>query len=1632
MRESAWNRRSLAAVTIAVVMVLSTVGAVVALLPPASASNGAPASAPPTAASVSGPLTTVSGSSANLNPAGPTPLGNLTIVPVPRSYDPNAAQTVTVTLTPSGNLQTLVNEINNPASPDYRHFLSASQLGTIYGSSSYGVLVHYLEGFGLSVQGSNTQLTLTATGTVSQLALAFNTHFQSYQATYQSRGVWNPSFGNDSGAVGSVNVGPVFYANTAPAELPQSLATAVNGIAGLDGLPATPNLAMPLGLYPSYVPAQPSTPGSLANTSVPSSNLNCAFGVFGNCPQSLDANQAIRNGSFLWTNFSPFGFTCAFDGICGDYQFLFPSTMHALTGATNLWNGLNTIQSEPDKGQGITIALIEVGCGLPSDFASWSQQTFGNPSQLLNRLTQIAINTPSAFFPNTNLNNCILNGEFAGWTLETELDVEYAAAMAPGAHIDVIGIPYPGYFSAFDQAYADVAQYLSLGSTGGICPTTATLNGAGIYIVEGSASQGACSITITSNSYGSGEEYSYFDGSPMYITVEDQELALENAVGVTNFFASGDSGGVYATVNDFMPADSPGATSVGGAQVTAESGGNEFPVTSNSFTYCDGFFFFNFCFGAVGTGYWANASGIGGTAYWAYGFGLGGTEVGAVGGGFGQSLAETQPWWQNALDTYSTGSKIDPVISGSAAFNMTVFAFGGWNLFYGGTSFATPTAAGEWALIEEQANVAFGNPKMGDINPLLYAAHNAYEAGAVSLNPFTPMQPVSNSFDSYPQNSFTWYYYNLSIEVPSAPVEPFWFPTLFNPAGSGWNYLQGLGIMGTLAMDNDLFGQTGIAGHSLANPSFSLDLVTGTGLVPLTDPVLTAGTTYTFEVLNSNGQGGVFNVQAYSGQSSAGAYGGGTLTTLQTAADGTFTYTPSTGTPPGGDAATTYGYFLITGVGGGNPPWSFLDYAVQAPTPTGTLTLCVVDPYGNCDMGNAEVTTFTTTTVGFYNLFQQSEVDLNGMPVAGAVVTQVSVFSQYYLEDPTLPPASYAPGAVMGTTISDSRGEAVFWADAFTAETNGPLFTEVYQLTASYDGLSSNTVTVFVEPQSGSFYTNGLSMDTTSGGSSVVGNLSFAGMKYVDFVNVSIGGSPGQYVNYTCGLPGAFLGGAPTFYGFSQPPNTVLLPGCSPYYDTAAPTTYEYPSAVINPGIWESGVQTGTLPVNLNANAITGPVVVNILAGGTNDLSFRECFSIFCFVTASVQYPMYWQDPNVFLPATLSQSGSTMVTGNDVLQWAGTAYAGASGTLTLVTGTQSTVLATGISGSYTLNTAALMDGYYSVVFSETAPGAAPTVRTVSFYADNQAASLNQLVQTLNGELSADQATIQSDQATIGSLNAQVSGLEGQVSTLQSQLNTANANLASLRSQVSTLQGEVSSLASTVSTLKGQVTTLTSALASANTQVSSLQAQIASLQSQLTASQGNSAAEQAQLTALQSQLAGAQATISQDQQSLAQAQGTISADTSTISSLNAKVTQLQDELNARKAAPAPMWYDTLGTLGLALVIVLVAALVGASVYAVGRRNRRKEVPSAPSRGEKSRGGTAGGPAPESTSATANWTSPPDEATQAAFRRAIMSALQASMDRQQALAGSGRTEEALRLNLRTREIAEQARELFGRSV
>ncbi len=1519
-----------------------------------SSSSSAPDTAAPTATpQASGAILPLANSSSGFSATSPTALGSYLVEPenmAPAGASPLPSDiTVEVALNPSANLESFVNELSNPNNPNYDQFLTINEIGSDFGSSSYAAAVDYFESYGLSVGLSSGLLTLSVSGTPGEMESAFHTTVQGFAQEYQSNGTWNPAFGNESAVAGSTTYAAGFYANTAPLALPSSLTGVIAGVAGLSGVMAQPDLALPTGIGPNDA----------------SANLTLA-GI-----------QGLAGGNYTWTNQATTNAGCEELGQCGDVQTLYPSTMHELDGAENLWNGSTAINGEDDLGQGVTIALIEVGCLDTADITTVSGEIWDNSDQpglpLSERLTQIGLNTPGAIYPNDDYSGCSDNGAVYGWTTETALDAEYAATEAPDASIDIVATASSD-FSAFDVAFQDVAQYLTAGATNLPESVGTVVWESGASTSSQAVSAAAGSVTITSNSYGSGEVPTALEGSPSYLTVENTLLEELNAVGVTNFFSSGDYAPAYqssAANSATIPSDSPGATAVGGGQATAESNGVEYPLTPNiicpsgyafvgnysGVAYCsltansevqqvvdtigvgsipeestydpangylyisdygseevtvldgtsvaatipagpatywgaydpadgyvyvanpgggtgptgtvtvidgttlvttlhvgnsdyrpfydpaDGDVYVTNCgsnnvtvfsgtslvgsvaagvcpfygaydpadgdlyiadsnsgqitiingtsvvatldpvpgdstysatydaangdiyateistdSGACGGGFacsvvvlingtnvvgsvtvgsisyydnydsanglvyvtndysdnvsviegtslvgtldtgeyavspafnstsgdayfpnmqsnsvsvvngtsilttiqvgqspaaaaydvadgdvyvnnWgaasvsviaevhlnaalsaeecyetgiavgecvsatvvAPATGLASFSYWSFGGGELGVKQGYEGASFGQSISSPQPWYQNGLDTYSSGASMDPVVSFEAAFNMTVYAGGTWLSDYGGTSFAAPTVAGEWALLEEQKDAASGSARMGDINPVLYAAHDANEAGVsgASTDPFVAMTDVGVAWDTGPFNSYNWYYTNLTIEQPYDAVLPGWFNTIDNPAGPGWNYLEGLGAPRIASLAQELTAE-----GLLTAPTYEVKIVTTGGLAPIANNTLTAGTSYTFEVVDSTTGAPVVGaaLEEYSGMSNDGGYGGGTVQTATTNGDGQFTYAPTSGSPPGGDGATTYGYFLVSAGGLA----SFISLAIAQPTPSGTLSLCVEEADGECAVGSADVTTFTTSYTGYYQYFPEAYVTLNGVPAVSAVITEVSVdVSLYYDEDPTLPVSTYAPGATLGTFVTGEMGDANFWTDAATAELNGALPTEVVTLTASYDGVVSNTVTVFIEPQSGSFDTSDLSLNAA--GTAVVGTVTFSAMKYLDFLNISVGKGPGQYLN----------------------------------------TSYT------------GDVSAGQVAVDLSTTGLTGNLEVTLEASGSNDVSVVEIDASDHEVIEDeqdVQDPITWSDvvplttvaPDLTFQATALSITTTLATGSAV------------------------------------------------------------------------------------------------------------------------------------------------------------------------------------------------------------------------------------------------------------------------------------------------------------------------------------------------------------------------------------------------
>jgi subtilase family serine protease len=1271
-------------------------------------------------------------------------IGSMVVTPDAGAFSPSYQMSVYVTLKPSGSLSAYANEVSDPSSPMYRQFLNQQDLTEMFGNQAqYDQVAAYFSSMGLNVQGYDN-MGMYITGSVLQMESAFHTSIQAFNEQTITDGVYNPSLGNVSAQSGQT-VNQVVYGSTTEVQLPSSIAQYVSGIAGFSGLTAQPQIAMPSGMMP----------GQSVSTSLGSSQPSQL--------QYLNKSEFLNYeiGDYGWTYYSPTG------GIPAPYQFLFPGTMPALTGSTNLWNGNSTINSEPDTGQGVTIAVIEVGLIDPSYLSEFSAEVFGNSNQLPDRVTQIGVGIPT-------LNDGILIGEEYGWTLETALDIEYAATMAPGAHIDVIGVPSSEYTSFFD-AYSFVTNYLTGGQP---------LNVPAGNVVYG-PSAGATSVTITSNSYGSGEQYLNYYGSPMYETVANQLLDALNAVGVTNFFASGDYGswgGDYeAAASAEFPAISSGSTSVGGGMVTAYgSNGQEFPVTNTVVNFTE-----------VGPIYAVPAKGIESYTYWSYGEGISGTEMGLEGGGFGESMSQNQPWYQNAMDTFSTGAATDPIISGSAAFNMTVFVYGEWIFFYGGTSFATPITAGEWALIEEQSLAAFGSDRMGNINPLLFEVHNSNQAGVpgVSVNPYVDMTNIGVGYDWAPLNSYSYYYYNLSINQPSDPVLPQWYASLNNPAGNGWNFLQGLGMVKADVMDSEIIGTIPEMHSSLVNQGLFVMQVSGKGS---SSPFYTLynETSYTFQISRQDGStGGIYDVTAYSG---------GMMTTFQTNSSGMFTYVPSYVQSSPATGGSELGYFYVTVPSGSiSAPWGFSQYAVMAPMATGNLTLGVTGAYGNLETSVAQIPMFTIHTTGNYNPFPSATVMLDGVPVANAVISEVAVNVNYSFPEgaPSLSPSYYAPGVTIGHFLTDYRGNAEFWDDSlYYAENNGSVNTNIFVLTASYHGLVSNPVTVYVEPQSGSFFPV---VNMNGNGTDLYGQVIFNDLKYVNYVNVSIGSMPGQYTNVTY------------------------------------PQTYLDDQSGLN--IMMSTVSNGVVPFNFTNLPAPGTTIeLNITAQGVDDMSFVEVFSefgeTFSFAEYAVANPITWMyqvpvsnsggDPSSSLSASVSGIANGTFTASYSGIWD---HSGAKGSLVIINSQGQSVLATGLRGQYEINTANLPYGYNVLNYMVTTTTGLSSESTYAFFVGPSAASVQNDLSAIGNEISSlKSGSTVNPSVMFAAVNPYTSGITGSYSN----------QVSSYLSQAQALQSEISSVMASISSIPSAIAPYMQSQITLETQVQSYGSQLSSYQSQL--------------------------------------------------------------------------------------------------------------------------------------------------------------------------------------------------------
>ncbi|MEP6852973.1 MAG: S53 family peptidase [bacterium] len=282
----------------------------------------------------------------------------------------------------------------------------------------------------------------------------------------------------------------------------------------------------------------------------------------------------------------------------------------------------------------------------------------------------------------------------AGWAGEATLDIEWAYAMAPHAHIVLVGVPVAETegVQGFPNLFKAISQQVAAEPPG----------------------------TVFSMSFGVTEET--FAGAAAQQTSRFDAVFRQGiAKGDTFFASSGDSGtlgvakqhretATYDHPTVGWPASSPYVTAVGGTQL--QYGWTWDPTSDVPFTASGDFNpdYFNWTSGGNTNVVW-NESWL----------------PAATGGG--PSTIYPRPSWQQGVLPNQGNHRLVPDVAWNAAVNGGVLVYTsffpdvnrvGWHI-YGGTSAGSPQVAAVTALAVQRAGHGLGN-----INPAIYEASGSW------------------------------------------------------------------------------------------------------------------------------------------------------------------------------------------------------------------------------------------------------------------------------------------------------------------------------------------------------------------------------------------------------------------------------------------------------------------------------------------------------------------------------------------------------------------------------------------------------------------------------------------------------------------------------------------------------------------------------------------------------------------------------------------------------------------------------------------------------------------------------------------------------------------------------------------
>jgi subtilase family serine protease len=410
------------------------------------------------------------------------------------------------------------------------------------------------------------------------------------------------------------------------------------------------------------------------------------------------------------------------------------------------------VDGVPEQGDGQTIVLVDA-YGTPT--GKQDLQTFHDtffPSEPNPDFTAVYPNGSPDFKHVGNGQSG--SGGAETWAGEANLDIEWAYAIAPHAHIVLIGVPpaetegvqgFPNLFKAISDA---IDRYP-----------------AGTVFSQ--------SFGVTEQTFGGAARQQTARFDAVYqkaIAKGDTVLASSGDYGTSGTSKPHRESGFYAYPTVGWPASSPYVTAVGGTQL--QYGWTWDPTSDVPFT-ADGDYnpaYFNYTDGGDTEAVW-NESWL----------------PAATGGG--PSAIYPRPSWQDSVaDRIPGDARGVPDLAWNAAVNGGVLVYTsffpsvdrvGWHV-YGGTSAASPQVAGLVALANQQQREA-GQPPLGHLAPLLYKVGE----NAAAFRDITPVFEGTAASGRLVDNSL--FDYNGDGEPVTPGAVPGW------PVLTGWDMTTGFG-----------------------------------------------------------------------------------------------------------------------------------------------------------------------------------------------------------------------------------------------------------------------------------------------------------------------------------------------------------------------------------------------------------------------------------------------------------------------------------------------------------------------------------------------------------------------------------------------------------------------------------------------------------------------------------------------------------------------------------------------------------------------------------------------------------------------------------------------------------------------